>query len=321
MTTTIYRSTDASAPQMTSAAGSLITVLDAVLVDGYGAKPAAGWTKEVVDSGTKKVTYLQAAKAGAARKRLYIDDNVATGMAKAWACTSCTTSASPVFTEEFWSNSDSTQGAIHKADQDTHATDAAWIIVANSRSLLIATTRAAWSTGWVWTFIGDLVTPYPTDYGNFCVAGRTTSQNYADVSTPLTMSYAIDGIAAFGLVDGTEYRTSTNVASATAGTTDSTYPFNAPTVSKQGYTVEGADGCLCGVIFYQISSSRYRGHLPWIYNIGTTDQVLPVAAVPDLTELTIRSSLGAAYDITGILLTTGPSNNNKFLLQTSNWSV
>lgn len=44
-TPTVYKSTDSSAPTMNGTAGSLITVLDAVLVNGYGSKAAAGWTK------------------------------------------------------------------------------------------------------------------------------------------------------------------------------------------------------------------------------------------------------------------------------------
>lgn len=50
----IYRSTDAGAPQLTGQAGSLVAVLDAVLVDGYGGgvdvKAPAGWTREFMAS-------------------------------------------------------------------------------------------------------------------------------------------------------------------------------------------------------------------------------------------------------------------------------
>jgi hypothetical protein len=46
---TIYQSSDASAPQINGSTGSLLTMLDAVLVNGYGtggsAKPGAGWLK------------------------------------------------------------------------------------------------------------------------------------------------------------------------------------------------------------------------------------------------------------------------------------
>lgn len=42
MTVRVYRWDDASAPTLTGQLGSLITLLDAVLVNGYGSKTAAG---------------------------------------------------------------------------------------------------------------------------------------------------------------------------------------------------------------------------------------------------------------------------------------
>lgn len=45
MAVTIYRWDDASAPVLNGTAGSLIALLDACLVTGYGAKPSSGWTK------------------------------------------------------------------------------------------------------------------------------------------------------------------------------------------------------------------------------------------------------------------------------------
>lgn len=42
---TIYTSADGSAPTLNGTAGSLVALLDAILVNGYGAKSAAGWTK------------------------------------------------------------------------------------------------------------------------------------------------------------------------------------------------------------------------------------------------------------------------------------
>lgn len=55
MTVAVYKSTDASAPVLTGQAGSLVTVLDAVLVNGYGAKAAAGWA--IPFTGTNKRIY------------------------------------------------------------------------------------------------------------------------------------------------------------------------------------------------------------------------------------------------------------------------
>lgn len=45
MTSRMYKSSDASAPSLTGQVGSLVSLLDAVLVNGYGSQTAAGWTK------------------------------------------------------------------------------------------------------------------------------------------------------------------------------------------------------------------------------------------------------------------------------------
>ena len=70
MTVTVYRSTDASAPTLSGTAGSLLTVLDAVLVNGYGSKAAAGWS--IAYTGTNKRTYTMGS--GGTGSSLYIDD-------------------------------------------------------------------------------------------------------------------------------------------------------------------------------------------------------------------------------------------------------
>jgi len=55
MGVTLYSHTDVGAPQLTGEVGKVITVLDACLVNGYGSKVAAGWTKPF--SGTNKGVY------------------------------------------------------------------------------------------------------------------------------------------------------------------------------------------------------------------------------------------------------------------------
>jgi hypothetical protein len=75
MTVRVYRSTDPGAPNsLTGQIGSLIPVLDACLVTGYGsggdAKPAAGWVKEY--AATNKAAYRSAV---GARMFYRFDDN------------------------------------------------------------------------------------------------------------------------------------------------------------------------------------------------------------------------------------------------------
>lgn len=55
MTVRQYHSTDSSAPVVGNTAGSMIGLLDAVLVNGYGSKSPLGWTKEY--SGTNIAVY------------------------------------------------------------------------------------------------------------------------------------------------------------------------------------------------------------------------------------------------------------------------
>ena len=70
-TSRIFTSLDAGAPVVHGAVGSLINVLDAVLVNGYGSTPSLGWTKEF--SGTNKAVYR--APSGT-RRYVRVDDSI-----------------------------------------------------------------------------------------------------------------------------------------------------------------------------------------------------------------------------------------------------
>ncbi len=69
MTVVVYSSSDASAPSLNGTAGSLTALLNACLVVGYGAKPAAGWAREF--NGTNKSVFRAAT---GNRLRLRVDD-------------------------------------------------------------------------------------------------------------------------------------------------------------------------------------------------------------------------------------------------------
>lgn len=47
-----YSFSDVGAPSLTGLSGSILDVLDACLVNGYGSKAAAGWTKPIANSGS-----------------------------------------------------------------------------------------------------------------------------------------------------------------------------------------------------------------------------------------------------------------------------
>jgi hypothetical protein len=64
----VYRSDDASAPVLNGTVGSLINLLDKILVTGYGSKPAAGWTKPF--TGTNSAAFRMGA--GGTAERMYL---------------------------------------------------------------------------------------------------------------------------------------------------------------------------------------------------------------------------------------------------------
>jgi hypothetical protein len=70
MTVMVYDWHDASAPSLTGEVGSLIALLDACLVNGYGSKAAAGWTKPY--TGTNVAAFRQG---GASSTKAYIRIN------------------------------------------------------------------------------------------------------------------------------------------------------------------------------------------------------------------------------------------------------
>jgi hypothetical protein len=62
MTARLYKSTDASAPSLSGTVGSLVALLDAVLVNGYGSQSAAGWTKPY--TATNKAVFRNSSSTG-----------------------------------------------------------------------------------------------------------------------------------------------------------------------------------------------------------------------------------------------------------------
>jgi hypothetical protein len=150
MAWTVYRSTDASAPVLTGEAGKLIAVLDACLVDGYGAKAAAGWTKAFAD--TNKAAYRQgAASDGALQAYLRVLNDGSTTGGNKEALTASYESMSSVDVGANAIFNSATGGTIrYSTTADTTAR--AWIVAADSRlfyffSFTGDTAGYAWGAG------------------------------------------------------------------------------------------------------------------------------------------------------------------------------
>ena len=76
MPVTLYRHQDSGAPNLVGAAGSMINLLDAVLVNGFSGRPGAGWTK-VYSSGNIAVYRINPNIPGSTGMYLRVDDSYA----------------------------------------------------------------------------------------------------------------------------------------------------------------------------------------------------------------------------------------------------
>lgn len=74
MTVRVYQASDAGAPVFTSAPGSLLNVLSKCLVEGYGSKAGAGWTKPFVNAANTIAAFKQG---GGNNRLLRVDDTAA----------------------------------------------------------------------------------------------------------------------------------------------------------------------------------------------------------------------------------------------------
>lgn len=160
MTVRVYRFDDASAPDMVGNSGGLITVLDACLVNGYGSKAAAGWTKPY--SGTNKAAYRMSTT-NSTGFYLRVDDNLATGHANVRgyeAMSDIDTGTNP-----FPTVGQNTYGVTVSHSSGANATARPWMLFADDRRFFLwvacAQTEATALSAYIntaycnWMYFGD----------------------------------------------------------------------------------------------------------------------------------------------------------------------
>ena len=136
MAITVYKSTDASAPTLNGTVGSLINVLDACLVNGYGSKSAAGWTKAF--SGTNVAAYRQSTS-GHPGHYIRIDDNGpgASGGRECRVRGFVTMSDVNTGTEPFPTTAQKTNGLFWRKSNTADSTARAWTVIADEGTFYI----------------------------------------------------------------------------------------------------------------------------------------------------------------------------------------
>ncbi len=205
MTVQLYRSTDASAPVLSGTVGSLLTVLDAVLVNGYGSQSAAGWT--IAYSGTNSRQYQMGA--GGTGCQMFINDaGPGAGVAReAFMCGFRTGTGIGTGTGQFpllaQLNIGIGQVVIRKSTT-ADATARPWTIIANQHTIYMFVETGDF-TGPVMTYpwmFGDFTSYSITDTSNCTLIGRTLANTGA--------SLAVNVYAHANLYDGFCHLTDAN---------------------------------------------------------------------------------------------------------------
>jgi len=175
MAVTLYKSSDASAPVLTGQVGSLVALLDAILVNGYGAKAAAGWTKPF--TGTNAASFRNSPTGGTG-SYLQVDDNATSSVLAARSARLRGFEA--MTTQTAGTGGFPTAGQLASGCQvyksfTADATARAWVCVADQYTLTLLTNPGAESelNGWSTFHFGDFFSLKAGDAYRAIIIGRT----------------------------------------------------------------------------------------------------------------------------------------------------
>lgn len=179
MAVTVYKSSDGSAPVLTGQVGSLISLLDAVLVNGYGAKAAAGWTKPF--SGTNLAMYRNASPGTQSYWRFDDASPQATAAAReaqfrgseAASAISTQTGPFPTTTQL------GTSGLAVRKSATADATARPWIVVADAITAYLFIMSGDF-TGWSASCFGDIYSLVTSDAYRGIAIGRGVQNSPVD---------------------------------------------------------------------------------------------------------------------------------------------
>lgn len=326
MTVTVYRSTDTSAPSLTGQAGSLITVLDAVLVNGYGSKTAAGWGKAL--SGTNVAAYRPAS---GNRFYLGVDDSDAqNARMRGFEAmgTAGVAQAGSGNTGPFPTDTQVSGGAYVYKSSAASAQVRPWLILASATFFVMFYDNGQASatpntSGYQGVFyFGDFFPLIASDLYNTCIGGNTSASSGSPThlsdsitnvgTTNAVATYAPRGYAGSGGAVAMSrlsfgYMLTGSQASGSAtGATVSPYPAN------------GVGGLMMAPILLieapATGSCAHRGVLPCVFFMPHSASVFTQGDT--FSGATSTQLAGRTFEIVRERF-----NNGGFFVETSNWAA
>lgn len=178
----IYKNTDGSAPTLTGQNDKLRQLLLAVLVNGYGAKAAAGWAETF--SGTNKAVFRQAAG-----NQFYLrvqDDGPGSQGAQEARLRGAETATDEDLTGDaaFPTAAQLSAGIIARKSASADGTTRAWTCAADDRTVIFSAYTAdtfGGNASWVSFYFGDIVSVVSADaYRTMLIGGETEGSAHGD---------------------------------------------------------------------------------------------------------------------------------------------
>lgn len=267
---TIYQSTDTSAPVCDGQVGSLVNLLDKVLVAGYGTQTAAGWTKPF--TGTNKASFKNA---GSSQQYLRVQDDApgAAGAQEARVTGYEAMTTVDAGTNPFPSAAQGVGGVamlVARKSVAASATTRFWICFADSRSFnlfILAGDSPSGTVIMTSLIFGEIFSFKPsTDVYRSILIARTAE------NSALAASDRLDALSALNAVTTGHYLARSYTAAGTS--------LN---VGKHGDAVRGSSSAMSGTLQYpngpdqglwispvwihEIASLSVRGKLRGIYQL------------------------------------------------------
>lgn len=279
-----YDSSMGSAPALDNSVGTLITVLDACLVNGFGGEAAAGWTKAF--SGTNKAVYQSSDVAGT-QLYLRVDDTYGSyARVRGYETMSDVDTGTGLFPTDAQLSGG---GYVLKSSSGT----VDWTLFADSRAFYFHPNYFTWQSA---AFFGDIASYISPDA--FC-CGLLAHDSNSVATMQLNLVNSAKGFLARSYLQTgesiTQYRYTHGKNTTFIGDASGVaYPIAG--IGFLGWPIEVWD-----------STSQPRGQLPGVWSPVHDDVNLPqgtvISDVPqlsgrDLIVQTIRSGR-LAFDITG----------------------